>query len=117
MLDWLKRRGMQAIARSAAAAHDALEPCAQVGEYQLLHKYLHDRYASRVVLTFDEIEDLLGFPLPGPARFQPEWWDGTIARRSAQSDSWRLANRSAAVNLSAQHVVFDRAAARDSAKI
>jgi hypothetical protein len=85
------------------------------GAYQSLYKYLRDRYANRVVLTFAEIEDLLGFALPGPARLQPEWW-GTVdhpdptVRRAAQSDSWTLAGRTATVNLPAQRVVFDREA-------
>jgi hypothetical protein len=80
------------------------------GQYGLLHKYLRDRYANRVVLTFAEIEDLLGFPLPDAARQQSGWWGGPApnAARSAQSDSWTLAGRIAVVNLAAQSVVFDR---------
>jgi hypothetical protein len=83
---------------------------ADTGEYRLLHKYLRDRYANRVVLTFLEIEDLLGFSLPAPARLQPEWWSvtGPAAHQSAQSDAWTLASRTATVNLSAQSVVFER---------
>jgi hypothetical protein len=76
----------------------------------LLYKYLRDRYANRVVLTFAEIEDLLGFALPTPARGQREWWAGTDrgAQSSAQSAAWMLASRTAAVDLVAQRVVFDR---------
>ena len=32
--------------------------------YAPLHKYLDERYADTVVLTFGEIEDLLGSKLP-----------------------------------------------------
>lgn len=80
------------------------------GEYQLLFKYLRDRYANRVVLTFAQIEDLLGFALPEPARFQKDWWSGTDAAdaRTAQSEAWTLAERTASVNLAAQIVVFER---------
>ena len=46
------------------------------GQYLLLYKYLENRYADTVVLTFAEIEDLLGFPLPEQARLQQEWWTG-----------------------------------------
>jgi hypothetical protein len=79
------------------------------GEYRLLYKYLRDRYANRVVLTFSQIEDLLGFPLPATARVQREWWDeaGPLANRPTQSDAWTLANRAATVNLLAQTVVFE----------
>ena len=44
------------------------------GTYLLLYKYLENRYADTVVLTFAEIEDLLGFALPEQARLQREWW-------------------------------------------
>ena len=82
------------------------------GEYQPLSKYLQDRYADRVVLTFAEIEDLLNFRLPDLARRQREWWvtaDPT-ERPSAQSAAWTLANRTAVVNMAAKNVVFDRKA-------
>jgi hypothetical protein len=110
MRDWRQIIGRTVIARSSASVDSVQEDYLNIGEYQLLYKYLRDRYADRVVLTFKEIEDLLGFPLPESARLQLEWWSGTnaAARRSAQSDSWTLANRSAKVNLPAQSVLFER---------
>jgi hypothetical protein len=107
---WNKRGGTTSIAWRGAAARSAREEPSSVGEYQLLYKYLRDRYANRVVLTFGEIEDLLGFALPDPARLQREWWGSadSMAPRSAQSDSWTLASRTATVNMVAQNVVFDR---------
>ena len=78
------------------------------GEYRLLYKYLRDRFADRLVLTFTQIEDLLGFALPGPARVQREWWDNAHSDRSTHSDAWTLAHRTASVNLSAQCVTFER---------
>jgi hypothetical protein len=87
-----------------------IERAVDVGEYQLLHKYLRERYANRVVLTFAEIESILGFPLPEAAWIQSNWWNGSPpeGRRSAHSDAWMLAGRSAHVNLPARTVVFDR---------
>ena len=80
------------------------------GEYQLLHRYLRDRYADRVVLTFREIEDLLGFSLPEAARLHLDWWGGAglVTVRSAQADAWTHASRTARVNLSARSVLFER---------
>jgi len=80
------------------------------GEYELLHKYLRDRFANRVVLTFAEIEDLLGFSLPVPARAHLAWWDGGdfASDPSSQSFAWTLAGRTATVNLPAEVVVFER---------
>ena len=85
---------------------------ANAGEYHGLYKYLRDRYANRIVLTFEEIESLLGFPLPEPARVQMGWWDGAAAvgLRSSQTNAWTLAGRSAVVNLLARSVVFERLA-------
>jgi hypothetical protein len=81
------------------------------GKYRLLHKYLEDRYADTVVLTFAEIEDLLGFALPDQARLHQEWWTDRAADVAGlhYSDCWILASRTAAPNLLARHVVFERA--------
>jgi hypothetical protein len=80
------------------------------GEYQRLYVYLRDRYASRVVLTMSEIQDLLGSALPAPAWLQREWWDTSDppAPPSAQSVAWTLAGRTAVVNLAARTVAFER---------
>ena len=43
-------------------------------EYLPLHKYLDGRYADTVVLTFAEVEDLLGIALPEAARADQTWW-------------------------------------------
>lgn len=78
------------------------------GKYRFFYKYLDERYADTVVLTFRQIEDLLGFALPTPARTSADWW--TDAAEPQWSDSWRLAHRTAKPNLVAQHVVFERIA-------
>ena len=116
MAGWLTRWSARLLREPAETTPGAIviDPVqkarADTGEYRLLHKYLRDRYANRVVLTFGEIEDLLGFALPEPARLQREWWGATesVAPQSAQSDAWTLASRTATVNLSAQSVVFER---------
>jgi hypothetical protein len=85
---------------------------AYTGEFRPLHKYLRDRFADRVVLTFGEIEDLLGFPLPAPAHLQAEWWDGagSVGGPLAHAEAWLAAGRTAVVNMSSKRVVFDREA-------
>lgn len=82
------------------------------GTYLSLFTYLDNRYATTVVLTFSEIEDLLGFALPGSARLRKEWWTdaGLNASGTNYSDSWTFASRTAKPNLLAQTVVFERAA-------
>lgn len=80
------------------------------GGYGPLQKYLAARYADAVVLTFAQIEDLLGFPLPDAAWVEPGWWalPATGAVSSTQSQSWSLAKRTATPNLPAETVRFER---------
>jgi hypothetical protein len=79
-------------------------------EYRALHKFLSTRFADSVVLTFSQIEDLLGFTLPDTARSHRDWWaEGSSSGiPSVQSRSWAQANRSARPNFSAMTVTFDR---------
>ena len=81
-----------------------------VWEYQSLYRYLENRFADTVVLTFAQVESLLGFTLPGPARLRPDWWAGPEADAvpSSQSRSWIEASRTATPNLRAQSVTFER---------
>jgi hypothetical protein len=68
------------------------------GRYLSLYEYVENRYANTVVLTFGEIEDLLGFALPALARLRQEWW----------ADSLTIPTRIITPNLVAQTVVFER---------
>ena len=108
--DWMRRRAAPPHVLRDALADVAQPPGrAMSGKYLLLYKYLDGRFANRVVLTFAEIEDLLGFALPGQARLQPEWWTAEDrAAGSPQSDSWILARRTAVPNMVAHTVAFER---------
>ena len=79
-------------------------------EYQPLHLYLKNRYADNVVLTFAQIEDLIGHTLPPPALAEPDWWANADASgaTSAQARSWVQAQRIATPNLPARIVSFVR---------
>lgn len=111
MLEWMKKRGSTAH-NEATADTDAAKRHRWngAGKYRVLYEYLENRYANTVVLTFEQIEDLLGFTLPDLARTDQAWW--TIAdTRTAEarcSDAWTLASRTARPNLSAHTVVFER---------
>ena len=61
-----------------------------------------------IVLTFGEIEDLLGFALPEPARVQREWWAAVETETDPQSRAWADASRTAKPNLRARTVTFER---------
>jgi len=117
MLEWLKRRRRQAAYRqyeSNAPAAKVAKPFDRVmsGQYLRLYTYLDARFANTVVLTFAEIEDLLGFALPEQARLHQEWWTEAAMTAAGRdySDSWTLASRTALPNMHAGTVAFERAA-------
>ena len=76
-------------------------------EYRGLYTYLEHRYASVVVLTFEQIEALLGFALPAAARTDRGWW-ADIADPQRQWAAWTEAGRTAAPNLAAGIITFER---------
>jgi hypothetical protein len=76
-------------------------------EYRALYTYLEHRYAAVVVLTFEQIEALLGFALPAPARTGREWWTD-IEDTERHCAAWTGAGRTAAPNLAAETVTFER---------
>jgi len=82
-----------------------------MANYRPLHTFLAGRFADRLVLTFGQMEDLLGFPLPAEARQHPSWWELPAggAPRSEQAECWASAQRTATANLQAATVLFERA--------
>lgn len=81
------------------------------GPFKVFFDYLENRYANTVVLTFAQIEDLLGSALPAAALVDNEWWTGAEVDMAKPrcSDCWLLARRSAVPNLPARIVRFARA--------
>jgi hypothetical protein len=77
-------------------------------EYLSLYTYLEHRYASTVVLTFEQIEALLGFALPEVARMERDWWTVAALWATGHSEAWMVARRRAMPNLSARTVAFER---------
>ncbi len=76
-------------------------------EYLSLYTYLEHRYASTVVLTFDQMESLMGRSLPAAARTL-EWWTVEALPADRHSDTWTAAHRTATPNLAAGTVAFER---------
>lgn len=77
-------------------------------EYLSLYTYLERRYASIVVLTFEQMEALLGFALPAPACTERDWWTGAPLLTNRYSEAWIVAGRTAMPNFSARTVTFER---------
>jgi hypothetical protein len=76
-------------------------------EYRALYTYLEHRYASVVVMTFEQIEALLGFALPTVAKTEREWWTEVVTTEH-YSAAWTGAGRTAAPNLAAGIITFER---------
>ena len=76
--------------------------------YMPLYTYLDRRYAGTVVLTFEQIEALLGFAPPSPAFADAEWWTGPCGANDRHTAAWTAARRSATPQLSARIVAFER---------
>ena len=82
MWNWIKRRELIArnISDAPSAERDMGTAPGRVkvhSKYAPLHEYLANRFADSVVLTFGQLEDLLGSALPDSARVQHEWWTST----------------------------------------
>ena len=111
MFGWLNKR--RSTTRDGKIDEDATrwQGRDMSGTYRLLHEYLERRYADTVVLTFAQVEDLLGFALPNRARTDREWWTaaGTNTAEVCYSNAWTLTRRTAKPNLLARNVVFERA--------
>lgn len=88
-----------------------VQPAPRVpAEYLSLYTYLEHRYATTVVLTFEQMEALLGFALPASARTEPDWWTRAAVSAHRHSAAWSVAGRTATPNLPAQIVAFERTA-------
>ena len=110
MLEWMKRRRSSVPIEAKQEEATPRRALRTAGRYRLLYEYLEHRYAMSVVLTFGQIEDLLGFTLPDVARTDQEWWTtpGPGTAEAQCSDAWTLASRTAKPNLLAQTVLFER---------
>jgi hypothetical protein len=117
MWKWIRRQALTAQYVAPAAAPAAERPMGKMtgraanlpSKYMPLHKYLVNRYADSVFLTFAQLEDLIGCPLPDLARAQQAWWTSTDRDTGTScADAWILAGMTAKPNLLARNVTFDR---------
>jgi hypothetical protein len=79
-----------------------------MSKYEPLQRFLRSRKEREVPLSFEAIEDVLGFDLPRSARLYAPWWSnvgGTHVQASAWLDAgWRTSN----VDVPGGRVVFVR---------
>jgi hypothetical protein len=108
MLSWLKRRPREANLPDIRTRPAEPQGYGMSKGFLALHDYLKNRYSDVAVLTFAQVEDLLESPLPAAARRDDAWWNADDERNFEHANSWRLANRTAVANLTAQTVTFAR---------
>ena len=111
-LMWKWLTGWGSVAVQKAVDHQAaIDQRTEVvsGKYGVLYSYLEHRYADVTVLTFAQIEDLLGFSLPQLARTYQAWWTlGANVEGAPHAHAWTLAGRTATPNLTSKTVSFER---------
>ena len=97
LFEWLLARWNTAASvpeRGTIAPKSLPRPRVRDG-YLPLYTYLEHRYASSVVLTFEQMEDLLGFALPAAARQEPAWWTSVAGNGAREGEPWTAAKRTA----------------------
>lgn len=78
--------------------------------YMQLAEWLRRQKANSVSVSFDELERLLGCPLPGSARRLRVWWSNDASHVQAKYGWLRAGWRVEAVNMEAGVVKFRRVA-------
>ncbi len=70
-----------------------------------LQAFAHDEWAT----SFEQIEEVLGFPLPPSARRHREWWGNQRGRGHSQAMAWQDAGWQVwKIDLAAERVIFRR---------
>jgi hypothetical protein len=78
-------------------------------KYEPLRLWLGRQTQDRVRLSFQDIEAILGFSLPGSARSLAQWW-ANVAGSHVQASAWVSAGwRACQVDVAGEQVSFERA--------
>ena len=82
-----------------------------MAKYDPLSRHLMQQAGHEVLMTFAEVEAVIGATLPRSAKAYPEWWANESDPRTAhvQVRSWLDAGFRTTVNLSREMVKFTKA--------
>jgi hypothetical protein len=81
----------------------------RVPDYSKVAAHLATQQAERVTLSIDDVETLLGEPLPLAARVLSGWWNGATKRKVQHGQVWRSVGwRFEHIDLYAETVTFVR---------
>jgi hypothetical protein len=93
--------------RTAETPEETADEASHSGKYRQLWRWLQDQGRDEISLTFADIEQVLGMPLPHSARRHPTHWygyEGTALGRAIRDAGWRASQ----VNLTDETVLFIR---------
>ena len=85
-----------------------LSKASHVGKYAALHRWLSSSESASISMTFAEIEDILGLPLPDSCRSHTAHWhsnEGSAVARAIVDAGWKASQ----VNLADQRLILERA--------
>ena len=79
-----------------------------MSKYAPLKAYLEQSTSVEVFLKFEEIEHIIGCPLPASSKKYPAWWSNDSSTH-VQADAWRNAGyKTAQIDLGRENLVFIR---------
>lgn len=77
------------------------------GKYRALSEFLYESWEKRIVLTYKDLENILGFALPASAHNLPQsYWANTEYHTYAKS--WLKLGYKAKVDAENKKVIFER---------
>lgn len=80
-----------------------------MAKYDPLSRWLKGLSTPEVVVSFNEIESILGFDLPASARTWMSWWENETFPVRSQCKAWACAGfQTERLDLTRQTVVFAR---------
>jgi hypothetical protein len=80
---------------------------AKMGKYSPLRAYLISQNENRIPMTFDEIERLIGAPLPASKKY-PAWWSNNPSNNPMTKEWLAAGFQTEEVNIARESVVFSR---------
>ena len=76
-------------------------------KYKALSEFLYERWEKRILLSYDQLEDILGFSLPASAHTLPQsYWANTEYHTYAKS--WLKLGYKVKVDTQNKKVIFER---------
>ena len=104
----LERKGVQPTASTAALQNRPSFPNDKVSErYKELAVYLYEKWEKKIELTYEQIEEILGFPLPPTAYNLPQSYWANTETHSYAKGSWMAVGYKAKV-AGKEKIIFER---------